>query len=233
MNEKKNVIIIAHRGANSIAPENTMKAFHKAIEFEADYIEFDVHMTKDREIVIMHDSNTYRTTGRKIKINEAILEDLKQLDCGEGEKIPTLRELIGISKGKIGLQCEIKAKGITDKVVDLLREEDIIESTLISSFYHKELIKIKNIEPKLKVAALIIGVKKKKMIQKALDCKFYALHPLYKFVNKSFIDGAHENNIKVNVWTVNDMGEMRKLIDMGVDGIITNDVEAALNVLNR
>ena len=118
----KNILLIAHRGANKIAPENTIKAFQKAIDLKADYVEFDIHMSKDGKIVIMHDENTARTTGHKGIIREMTLAELKKLDCGEGEKIPTLDELIEIAKGKISLQLEIKAPGTAKKIVDILRK---------------------------------------------------------------------------------------------------------------
>lgn len=235
MNEKRGakVLIIAHRGASKLAPENSLKAFQKAIELKADYVEFDVHMSKDGEIIIMHDSNTFRTTGHKGKISDMTLEELKQLDCGEGEKIPTLQELIDIAKGKIGLQLEIKAKGMAKKIVDLLRNADLIESTLISSFDHDELLEVQKIEPNLRLAALILGIKKNKTIRDAISHNYSAIHPLHKFVSEKFIENAHKNNIKVNVWTIDSKVRMRKLVDLGIDGIITNDVEAAKSVLNR
>jgi len=228
---KRKVIIIAHRGASNIAPENTLKAFQKAIDLGADFIEFDVHLSKDNEIVIMHDANTFRTTGHKGLIKEMTLRELKELECGQGEKIPTLQELIEICKGKINLQLEIKAKGMAKKIVHILRDADLITSTLISSFKHDQLLEIQKLEPDLKLAALIVGIKKRKTIKKAIKNNFHAIHPLYKFVNKKFIEKAHENNLKINVWTVDSKIQMKKLLEMGVDGIITNDIEVAKEML--
>lgn len=233
MSKLKNILLIAHRGANKLAPENTLKAFQKAIDLKADYVEFDTHLSKDGEIVIMHDKNTSRTTGFKGEISEMSLNELKQLDCGEGEKIPTLKELIEIAKDKIGLQLEIKSKGQAAKIVALLREHGLIESTIISSFDHDELIEVQKIEPNLKLASLVVGIKKGSSIREATDNRFYAIHPLYKFASEKFIQNAHENDIKVNVWTVDSKIRMRKLIDIGIDGIITNDTEAAKEVLGR
>lgn len=227
------ILLIAHRGASKLAPENTLKAFEKAIELGADYVEFDVHISKDGEIVIMHDSTVDRTTGGKGTIEEMTLKELKDLDCGEGEKIPTLQDLIELAKDKIGLQLEIKAKGMAEKIVHLVREAGLIESIIISSFDHDELLEIKRIEPSIKLASLILGVKKKSSIKEAIDNGFHAIHPMDKFASSKFIASAHEHGIKVNVWTVDSKSKMRKLIEKGVDGIITNDVEAAREVLGR
>lgn len=230
---KREVLLIAHRGANKLAPENTLKAFQKAIDLNADYVEFDVHKSKDGEIVIMHDGNTLRTTGYKGEISEMTLEELKKLDCGDGEKIPTLNELIKIAKGKIGLQLEIKAEGITNDIYKILKESDLLETTIISAFKHEELYELKKLDRKLKLSSLIIGIKKNTTIREAVDNGFYAIHPLYKFVNQKFLDTAHEENIKVNAWTIDSITKMRKLIEMGIDGIITNDVETAKEALGR
>ncbi len=240
MNDKK-VIIIGHRGANNIAPENTLKSFKKAIELGADYIEFDVHRTKDYEIVIMHDSSTFATTGHRGTIKRMTLNELNKLDCGEGEKIPTLREVIELAKGKIGLQIEIKAKSLADSLVSLLKSENLIESTLISSFLHEELLKIKKIEPNLKVATLEpITTKISKewsylggIINNAIRHSCYAVHPLYNLVNQKFVDFAHENNLKINIWTVNSRAAMKKFVRMGVDGLITDDILKAKELLEK
>ena len=241
MNSKEKVLIFAHRGASNLAPENTLKAFKKAIELKADYIEFDAHQSKDGEIVIIHDANTFRTTGHSGIIEKMTLEELKELDCGDGEKIPTLEELVKLAKGKIGLNCEIKAKSMAQKIIKIIREADLFESTIISSFKHKELLKIKNLEPRLKIASLnptrtgwvLDWFSRKKMIKTAEENKFYAINPLYLVVNKKFIYKAHIKNIKVYPWTVDSITAIENLIKMGVDGIITNDIVKAKKVLSR
>ncbi|MFW9826094.1 MAG: glycerophosphodiester phosphodiesterase [Candidatus Thorarchaeota archaeon] len=237
----KEILVIGHRGASSIAPENTLKAFKKAIELKADYIEFDVHQSKDGEIVIMHDSNTLRTTGHLGLIKQMTLEELKKLDCGDGERIPTLRELIKLAKGKIKLNCEVKARGFAKDIINLLIEEDIIESTIISSFKHDILLKLKEIEPRIKLASLEptrIGwikswISRKKLYRDAIDNNFYAINPFFKLVNKSLISKVHNNKIKIFTWTVNSESMIKKLIELGVDGIITNDIELARKILDK
>ena len=234
MNDRsKRVLLIGHRGASKIAPENTLKAFQKAIDLKADYVEFDVHQSMDGELIVIHDPNTFRSTGHKGSIKKMTVLEIKELDAGDGEQIPTLEELISLAKGKIGLQLEIKASGLAQKIIDVLQNADLIESTIISSFIHKELSEVQKIEPSVKLAPLLLGIRKNKTLQKAVDNKFGYIHPQFKLINKSFIDAAHQKDIKVNAWTVDEKDDMEKLIDMGIDGIITNDVELAKEVLNR
>ena len=234
------ILIFAHRGASSIAPENTLKAFNKAIELKADYIEFDVHQSKDGEIVIMHDGNTLRATGHLGLISKKTLAELKELDCGEGEKIITIQELIEIAKGKIGLNCEIKARGFAEKIVKILSEADIVETTIVSSFKHDILLRIKNLDSRIKLASLEptrtgwikTWLSRKKLLNVAIENRFYAINPFHKLVNLKFVHQAHKNNIKIFPWTANSDSTIKRLIKIGVDGIITNEVSKAKEILN-
>ncbi|MFX1304771.1 MAG: glycerophosphodiester phosphodiesterase [Promethearchaeota archaeon] len=241
MNNKEKVLIFAHRGASNIAPENTLKAFKKAIELKADYIEFDLHKSRDGEMVIMHDANTFRTTGHAGFIEKMTLEELNQLDCGQGEKIPTLNELIEVTKGKIGLNCEIKSKGVAEKVVDIFRDAKLIDSTIISSFKHSELLKIQKLEPQLKLASLnptrtgwiTSWFSRRTMLKNAFQNQFYAINPLYLLVNNKFVKKAHNKNLKVFPWTIDSQQQILSLVKIGVDGIITNNISSVKEVLNR
>ncbi|MFX1316602.1 MAG: glycerophosphodiester phosphodiesterase [Promethearchaeota archaeon] len=235
------ILIISHRGANNLAPENSLKAFRKAIDLRADYIEFDVHKTKDGEIVIMHDANTFRMTGKSGIIKKMTFEELKKLEIGDGEKIPTLQELIKLAKGKIALNCEVKVKGLEEKLVEILQKTDIIESTIISSFKTDILLKIQNIEPKLRLAALrpirmqwiTSLISPKKIIKNAIKNRFYAVNPQHFFVNRKFVEKAHNHDLKVFPWTVDSEKKMKNLVEIGVDGIITNNILKMKTILNR
>ncbi len=236
---KKDFLLIAHRGASKEAPENTLKAFERAIELGADYVEFDVHFTKDKEIVIIHDENTFRTTGHKGLIKDMTLKEIKRLQCEEGEQIPTLQELIDLAKGKIGLQCEIKAEGMASALVDIFRNSSFIEDTIISSFNHKELIEVHKIEPSVRIASLEpTGTNwskewgyQKQAVENAKNLECYAIHPLYRLINEKLITFAHENNLRVHPWTVDSIIAIKKLIAWGVDGLITNDINKVKSFL--
>jgi glycerophosphoryl diester phosphodiesterase len=235
---ENDILIIGHKGASSIAPENTLKAFQKAIELKADYVEFDIHITKDGKIVIIHDSDTFNATGVKGLIEDMTLDQIKSLDAGEGEKIPTIRELISIVRKKIGLQIEIKSINLLDKLIHILREENLISTSIVSSFILNELLKLKLLEPSLKVGLLLSAdlvrpklIKRK--IEKIAKNNFYSIHPPFTTINKEIVDFAHSYGLKVIVWTVNDREIMENLIELAVDGIITDDISLANEVLGR
>ena len=242
LDRKLNIpLIIAHRGASNIAPENTLLAFQKAIDLKADLIEFDLQETKDNHLVVTHDEELSRLTGFKGLVKDLTLKELKELDFGEGEKIPTLDELLKLTRGKIGLNCEIKVSGIAEKTIEIMRRYDIIDSTIISSFLHEELLKVQEIEPKIRIASLeptsssktTDWSEKKEMIQFCIDNNFYAINPLAMMVDKQFVEHAHEFNIKVFPWTVDVKILIKKLFKFGVDGIITNDVNIVRDIYNK
>lgn len=239
--EKNKVILIAHRGASSIAPENTLIAFQKAIELKADFIEFDVLESKDGEIVVTHDEEISRLTGESGFVRDLSLEELKTYDFGDGEKIPTLQELIEITIDKINLNCEIIVEGISNKVINIFKKYDLTDSVIISSFKHQELLKFQKIDPTVKLAFLEHNKyerpcswdKKEQWLQFCIDNNLFAINPFYPLVNQQFVDIAHDNNIKVFPFTVDSGLSMRNLIKFGVDGIITNDIVKAKKVLSR
>jgi len=232
------ILIIGHRGASAISPPNTLKAFKKAIELKADYVEFDIHITKDEEVVIIHDSDTFNTTGVKGLIRDMTLEQIKLLDAGEGEKIPTLHELISIARNKMGLQIEIKATNLLEKLIIILKEENLQDTSIVSSFMIDELLKLKLLEPNLKLGLLLYMelvrptfIRRK--IKKAAENNFYSIHLPFNITNKDIVDFAHSLGLKVIVWTVNDRETIEKLIKIDVDGIITDDISLANDVIGR
>ena len=237
MNNK--VLIFGHRGAVNLAPENTLKSFRKAIELQADFIEFDILETKDGKIVVCHDEEIFRLTGHHGFIRELTLEELKTFDFGEGEKIPTFEELIELTKGKINLNSEVIVKGIANKVIDIIKKYDIMDSIMVSSFKHQELLEFQKIDSTIKLAYLennnyessCTWKKKEQWIQFCIDNNFYAINSFYPLINQQFVDFAHNNNIKVFPYAVESAPAMRKLIKYGVDGIITDDILKAKTLL--
>ena len=138
MNEKiSHPLIIGHRGAYNEAPENTLKGFKKAIELGADYIEFDVHQSQDGALVVIHDVDILRRMGYNNLIEQMTLKELQKLELGEGQRVPELWEVLRLAKGKVNFLCEIKAKGISEKVITLLRDEDVIDSIITDIFVEK------------------------------------------------------------------------------------------------
>ena len=228
-NEPEGFIVIAHRGASRAAPENTLSAMKQAIEFGADYAECDVFQIKDGEIVLFHDEEMERTTGQAGMIWDYTLAELKELEVGSwfkeefrGEPIPTLRQVIQLCKGKIKLNIEVKLSGkdpeIAQKVVDIVRSENLEKECMITSFEKPVIEKVKQIAPDL-VTGFIFDEEYPPDIFEGnweyVCCK-------RNIVDEVFVNEAKQKGKKIFVWTVNYPAEMKKLIGLGVDGIITD-----------
>lgn len=250
-NQKYPVAVIAHRGYDDRAPENTLTSFRKAYEIGASMIELDVHLTKDGEVVVMHDTTLDRTTTGSGEVKNKTLDELKQLDAGikfnkifEGEKIPTLDEVLAYAKDKISVNIEIKSEavsdnpkpgmGIEEKIVNLVKKYNMEEYVMVSAFKGKALKRIKTFSPKISTGLLMVSDGLfRSHIEYVSTIKADAIHEFSKFVSKSDIAKSKKYNIRENVWTVNDPHTMGKLIDRGVSGLITDRPDLAIRVLQE
>jgi len=229
-------LIIAHRGWSAKAPENTLAAFRSAMEFGVDGLELDVHQSKDGHIVICHDERLERTTDGKGLIADHTLDELKRLDAGSwfdaayaGEKLPTLEELFRAIhalgwRGLINIELKTSVQrypGIESKVAELVREFDLVDQVLISSFNHDSLVESRRVAPELPTAALYSKAFPEPWnYARSLGCA--ALHPAHPAVTAELVAGTHVAALTVNAWTVDDPDLARSLAETGVDGIITN-----------
>lgn len=217
---------IGHRGAMGYEPENTLLSFEKAIDLGADMVELDVYRCKSGEIVVIHDRKVDRTTDGRGFVEEMTLKELKILDAGKGEKIPTLEEVLNYINARILIDIELKGAGTAEPVYSLLEKHVktgswTYDDFLVSSFNHYELKKFSSLLPEIKIGALIeaipIGY-----AEFAQDLNPYSITVSVDFVNKEFIDDAHSRKMKVFVWVVDDIEDIRKMKELGVDGMFSN-----------
>ncbi len=224
-------MIFGHRGASIRAPENTLKAFDLAIKEGANGIEFDIRLSADNEIAIIHDETINRTSNSTGKVNSLTLEELQKFDFGEGEKIPALKEVLEIFGNKHWLNIEIKEEGLEQILVDLLKELKVKEKIVISSFLIPVLFKMKELAPEIPTGYLyeydlddLDGLLEEVAIN--------GIHPIKENITKKLILEAHQKNLAVRAWTVDDTEIARKLAENGIDGIITNDPKGIITALN-
>ncbi len=226
---------IAHRGASSLAPENTISAFDKAVDVGADGIEFDVQLSKDSIPVIIHDHNLERTTTGRGMVKDNRLAELKRHDAGswfaadfKGLEIPTLEDILDRYKGKdllfnIELKNDITPyPGIEEAVLDCISRHKLEERALISSFNHDSLVKCRELKPAVRTGLLYIeDIKEPWHYAKTLGC--YSAHPLFFYLQSpEILAGFKEHNIPLYPWTVNDPKQMEVFAAAGIEAIITD-----------
>ncbi len=236
---------IAHRGASAAAPPNTLAAFEKAAELGADGIEFDVHLSADGVPVVIHDATVDATTDGSGRVPEMTLAQLKQLDAGSyfdpafaGERIPTLEEVLETMGNRLLLNVELKSTSLYDDgleraIVAQIKRRKLDERVLFSSFNPFSLRRVKRIAPHIPVGLLYVPSLPLPLYQILLAAlvPHEACHPGYTTVGARYVAWARRRGYRVNVWTVDDPDEMRRLIGLGVDGIITNVPNVLRHVL--
>ncbi len=246
-------LVIAHRGSSGNAPENTLVSFRKAIEMGADFIELDIHLSKDGELIVMHDETVNRTTNGKGKIRELTLAEIKGLDAGswfneefKGVVVPTLGEvleltkLVSTSKTKEGFPrlCKIlievkgtsqKYPGIEKKLLDLLINNNSLSQCIIQSFDPGILGQLNKLDSSLNLHLLVIGG----LFPKKIPSYIKAINPNFHFATEKKINKLHLQNRKIFVWTVNEEKKMKKMIEAGVDGVISNYPERLIKLIKK
>jgi len=215
------VLIIAHRGASAYEPENTLRSVKKALELGADMVEVDVRASRDGHIVVMHDAMVERTTNGKGYVKDMTLKELKKLNAGLGEHIPTLQEVAKLIRGKAQLVVEIKVPGTEKKVLQIIKENGLDRQTLITSFYHPVLKRVKELKPNMRTGAIIASLPMKPA-QLVLDANSNALFPKHVYVDPEMVEETYRHDLAVYPWTIDTLNEIESLIRMDVDGIVTN-----------
>ncbi|WP_419874964.1 glycerophosphodiester phosphodiesterase [Candidatus Pristimantibacillus sp. PTI5] len=241
----KNVINFAHRGASGCCPENTLAAFQKALELGATGIETDVQLTKDGQVVVIHDESLARTAGLKKLVKDTEYEELSSLDAGSwfapafhNQRIPTLEQLLELLKPTdIVLNIELKNGsipylGIEEKVIRMVRDYRMTERVIISSFNHYSLVACKQLAPEIRTGILYMeGLYRPWDYAASLQAD--ALHAYKLAVTQEWAAEAAAHGIVYHPFTVNDPSEMEALIDAGAAGIITDYPDRLAEILAR
>ena len=233
--------VMAHRGASTEAPENTMAAFQKAIDDMADYIELDVQLTNNGEVIVMHDSNAYRTTGVDANIVNMTYKEVKTLDAGSwfsdeyvGENVPSLKEVLELTQGKIKLNIELKpadnGTALAKNTVRIIEKYNMVNDCVITSFSESALKAVKTYNQEIKVGYILSAAYGDFYDMKNVD--FFSVNAA--FLSKRTIDAIHNSGKRVYAWTVNNKESIKNLTNKGVDGIITdNPVLARETIYSR
>lgn len=231
--------IIAHRGACKLAPQNTIAAFEKALEFNVDGFENDVHLTKDGEIVICHNYEIDRTSNGNGKISDMTLDEIRSYDFGSyfspefaGEKIPTLDEFLEVSRNLEIVNIEVKTPEVPNdlvkKTLDRVKAFNMESQVVMSGFSKELMMQSKEICPEVRTAFLYdmssadLEAVSEEPVEFCKKYNFDILHPMLFFITPELITKCHSAGIKVNAWTVNVKEGMEQLEALGVDGIITD-----------
>ena len=219
--------IYGHRGASALEPENTMRAFKRAFKDGAIGIEFDVRLTADKKIVVIHDEMLNRTSNGVGFVKDYTYEELLQLDFGLGEKIPLLIEVLKEYEKNYWLNIEIKELGLEEQLIDFLNEYDVKEKAIVSSFKIPAIKKVKELDSNVQTA-YIYSIKKPDLEQLKKTIKLNGVHPRKDLITKNLVKKAYSLDLLIRTWTVDKPREALKLAKLNVESIITNNPKAIL-----
>lgn len=229
------MICIGHRGAKGYAPENTLRSLAKAMELGAGWVEVDVYYV-DHHLVVIHDETLERTTNGRGLLRDKSFAYIRSLDAGDGEKIPTLEEVLDLTWKKAGINIELKGTDTSRPLVELLRKKITpewgLENFLVSSFDHQILYETRKLDADVKIGLLLNG-KPENYRKTAEDLKAYSINLNIFFVKKEIVMDAHSLGLKVFVYTVNKPHDIKKLIAMGVDGVFTDYPDRVLKLVQK
>jgi glycerophosphoryl diester phosphodiesterase len=211
---------IGHRGARAYAPENTIESFKKALEIGVDAVELDVRKTKDNQLVVIHDADVKRTTNGEGLVGELMLKEIKAFSAEGGEKIPTLEEALDFLDKKLKVFVELKEAGVEEQVLSLMHGKGLEKNVVIVSFLEEALKKVRELDRNVETG--LIYAKHKNPVKAALELKANYLVAFYRFTHTANVAKAHENGLKVIVWTVNTPQEVEEYAAKGVDGITSD-----------
>lgn len=243
-------MVIAHRGASAYAPENTLIAFSKAMEMKAEMVELDVSISKDGIPVVIHDETIDRTTSGNGEVGSFSLSELRSFEYGSwfgdafaGEPIPTLRESLELMKGNILVNIEIKSEAVSDdaengvvrKSLDIVRELNMQHEVIFSSFDYRVHEQLELLDPEILKALLYEKSQSGDLTPSQLVAKYKvdAFNCSHRQLSEEWLNDLKSHNIPFLVYTINEPGRMKEVIDAGAAGIFSDKPDVLLNVVEK
>ncbi|MGI5817179.1 MAG: glycerophosphodiester phosphodiesterase [Armatimonadota bacterium] len=235
-------LICAHRGRSGVFPENTMAAFEAAVEVGADFMELDVRATVDGEIVCIHDATVDRTTDGSGEVAQMTLAEVQALDAGRwigaahaGEGVPLLREVLEVIAPRVVVDIEIKQRGIAEQVAGIVREAGALRRASVISFDREDIRVAKSTEPALACGLITSGPEEgsteQALIGSALECGASFVSCSHRAVTPTLVRECHLTGLLLLAWTMDEPEDIARMIDLQVDGLVSNYPERVAEML--
>ncbi len=213
--------IMGHRGAPFYEPENTLRSFRRALEMGAAAVELDVHLTKDGRLAVIHDATLGRTTNGRGRVRDFTLAELKKLDAGLGERIPSLEEALELVRGRARLLVELKEPEAGPVLRRFFQERQACGDAEVISFWHPALKAMKEAEPGLRTGALLVGCPADP-VGLARAARAEALVLQYAYVTADLTAAAHHHGLQVYIWNIDSVEAVEPYLSMNPDLIGSN-----------
>jgi glycerophosphoryl diester phosphodiesterase len=231
---------IAHRGASAYEPENTLRAFERAIEMGATMLELDAHLSCDGRVVVIHDPDLARTTDGEGHVADLSLVEIRRFDAGLGERVPILEEVIELARGRAQLYIELKGQRTPGPVVEVLQKMAFLDGAILGSFYPWLPLRAKYLAPAVRTSVLIRAADREAgFTEWALAVEADYVHPCWEhalptphqLLTPALIATIRQQGLGIVVWHEERAEELRELVKLDVDGICTNTPDLLASIL--
>jgi len=212
---------IGHRGAAGHAPENTLAAIRKGIELGADSVEIDLRCTEDGVLVALHDATVNRTTKGKGRVDTLSLADIRTLNAGKDERIPTLEEVLSVATGKAGVMLELKVAGLAHLAAETVRRTGFKGPVIYASFLHEELPHVRSVDRDA-LLMVLFGRLPRAPVARAMAQSPTHVGLRHDTVTRRLVEEFHREDLLVWVYTADNRRDIQRVISIGVDGVISN-----------
>jgi glycerophosphoryl diester phosphodiesterase len=224
--------IMGHRGAPADEPENTLRSFSRALAMGVAAVELDVQLTKDGRLAVIHDETLDRTTNGRGLVQDFTLAELKRLDAGQGEPIPSLEEVYELVHGKAHLVVELKQPEAAGALRDFFQARRAFADATVISFWHPAVKALKEAEPRFNTGVLMVGCPADPVgLARAANSDALVLQ--YAYVTPELVAAAHEHGLLVYVWNIDDIITLKPYLTMNLDGIGSNRPKVLIEYLKK
>jgi glycerophosphoryl diester phosphodiesterase len=218
-----------------------LRAFERAIEMGATMLELDLHLSRDGHLVVIHDADLSRTTSGTGRVTDMSLEDIKRYEAGQGERVPTLPEVIELARGRAQLYIELKGQGTPEPVVRVLRSSHFTDQVIVGSFYPWLPQKVKWLAPEIRTSVLVGEWGKNEMVEWALAVGADYVHPCWerhdprphRLLTSTLLETIRSHHLGIVIWHEERPEELRELVKLDVDAICTNTPDVLAEILKQ
>jgi glycerophosphoryl diester phosphodiesterase len=222
--------IMGHRGAKAYEPENTLRSIRRALDMGVQAVEIDVHASQDGRLVVIHDATVDRTTNGNGRVADLNWEELRRLDAGMGERLPSLEEVLDLVRGRVHLFVELKDPLAVEPLADFFSAQTLFAEAHVISFWHPALKKLRRLEPRIRTGVLFVGCPADpSALAQAADAEALVLN--YQYVTLELTKAARQASLLVAVWNIDDVADLLPMLPLELDYIGTNKPDILIDYL--
>ena len=222
--------IIGHRGAKAYEPENTLRSIRKALELGVQAVEIDIHLSRDGRLIVIHDATVDRTTNGKGRVADLSWEELRRLDAGLGEPLPSLEEVVALVRNRVHLFIELKDPKAMEPLARFFFAHDLFAEAHVISFWHPSLKKLRHLDPRIRTGVLFVGCPvDPPALAGAADTEALVLN--YQYITPELVQAAREAGLMVAVWNIDTVADLLPILPLEVDYVGSNAPDILLNYL--